>query len=223
MAERDLSAGVAAAVVSSSRRPVWFFEGEFAGSSMLRLWNGIGNFSWDGKTWTGAGGLIAISPIEEKSAIEALGFSITIDGLKDVNLSLALQSAEQGRAGTVWLGFLDPDNELVDDPYMLVSGKLDVPYMDDDAESCRIRLDYESRLIDLFKPRERRYTNEDQKLDHPEDTGFRYVESLQDVQLVWGGPVAAASPVAQPSTEPAISGGDWGGDGGNRGRSQGDG
>ena len=38
----------------------------------------------------------------------------------------------------------------------------------------------------IEKPRERRYTSEDQKLDHPDDRGFEYVPALQDMPIFWG-------------------------------------
>jgi hypothetical protein len=41
-------------------------------------------------------------------------------------------------------------------------------------------------MIDLQRPRERRYTHEDQQIDHPGDMGFEYVSQLQELNLAWG-------------------------------------
>jgi hypothetical protein len=44
----------------------------------------------------------------------------------------------------------------------------------------------ESRLIDLERSRERRYTSEDQKIDYPNDKGLEFIADLQDKEIVWG-------------------------------------
>ncbi len=202
MSDRDLSAGLATAVQAAVLRPVLFYEGEFAAST-LNLWTGLGSFSWDGKTWTGGGNLMQISPIEESSRVEALGFSVTLSGMPSASISLALQSLRQGKPGRLWLGALDADNALVGDPYQAKEGKLDIAVIDDNGESCTIQATYESRMIDLFRPRERRYTDQDQQIDYPGDDGFGLVPAIQDRQILWGGPGAAASPVASVAANPA--------------------
>lgn len=200
---RNLTAGMASAVQAAVVRPVLFYEGLFAASGSpseqyLRLWSGYGQSSWDSKTWYGAGGLLQISPIEESARIEAPGFTVTLSGMPSTNQSLALNSGRKGFPGKLWLGLMDTAGALIADPYQLEEGLFDFTVTEDDGETCTIVAQYESRLIELFKPRIRRYTPEDQKLDYPTDLGFDYVDDLQDRQLIWGGPAALSSPVAVP-------------------------
>jgi hypothetical protein len=63
---------------------------------------------------------------------------------------------------------------------------MDVMDITDDATTARISARYESRLIDLDRSRQRRYTPEDQTLNVPGDLGFEYVAGLQDMQIFWG-------------------------------------
>jgi hypothetical protein len=42
-------------------------------------------------------------------------------------------------------------------------------------------------MIDLLRPKTRRYTGEDQKIDFPSDLGFDFVPELQDQQIIWAG------------------------------------
>ena len=225
MSTRDLSVAVEAAIQEPVVRAIFFFEAELVSSQFLRLWTGVGVRSWDGHDWTGGGNLLTISSIEESVKVSAVpGFQVSISGLPSSNISLALQSVRQGLPGRLLMGVVDEDNVLLSDPYVMKEGRFDVIVIDDDGVTCTIQVTYESRMIDLNRTRERRYTNEDQHIDFPDDDGFEYVPSIQDMQLIWGGPLAAASPVTPvASTDPAISGGDWGGDGGTRGRSLGDG
>ncbi len=97
-------------------------------------------------------------------------------------------------------------DQMIADPYLLQRGLLSEAAIEDQGETCTIALQYESRLINLRNPQLRRYTPEDQALDYPGDTGFDKVAGLQDMQLIWGGPAAASSPLADPSSAPT----DWG-------------
>lgn len=80
----------------------------------------------------------------------------------------------------------DFDLQIIDTPYEFFNGRLDVPVIDEGAEASTISVNYESELVDLNKPRTRRYTPEDQKEFYPSDEGFDFVPLLQDKTVVWG-------------------------------------
>jgi hypothetical protein len=69
---------------------------------------------------------------------------------------------------------------------MAFAGRLDVPTIMDGAERCEIQITYESRLIDLNRAREWRYTHESQQQISPGDRGFEYVAGLQEREIRWG-------------------------------------
>lgn len=184
---RGLTAAVAAALSAQLVRPVMFFEAEFS-SGTLRLWTGLGATAWDGKSWIGAGQLLGISPIDETAEVIASGFVVTIAGVPLEYVSLCISDAQQGLPGRMWLGVLDEAGAVVADPSLATAGRLDVPTLTDDAESCTITISYESRLIDLTRPREWRYTHESQLALYPGDVGFWYQALIQDAEVVWGAP-----------------------------------
>lgn len=199
MASRDLTAAMLSEITAATLYPVIFYEGEFvppgspADSAFLRLWTGVESIQWNGYTWTGAGHLLSISSVEERNTIEAIGFTVTVSGMPSANLSLALQAVRQGKPGKLWLGCLDSAGALIADPYLLQEGKADVSIIDDSGDECTIKVQYESRLVNLLRPRVRRYTHEDQKIDYPTDRGFQFVPTLQEKQLIWGGPAGGDS------------------------------
>lgn len=182
---RDLTAGVLSAIAAGTVRPVLFYEGSFA-SGTVRLWTGLGTVSWNGQSWTGAGSLLGMSSIQETTEVRATGLTISLSGMPGSLISLALSQARQGADGLVYLGFLDSAGAIIADPSLAFSGRLDVPEIVDAGETCTISISYESRLIDLERPRERRYTSEDQRLDYPLDDGFNFVPGLQDALILWG-------------------------------------
>ena len=59
--------------------------------------------------------------------------------------------------------------------------------IDEGAETSTITTSVESRLVDLERPRSRRYTAENQKQRFSGDKAFDFVESLQNLRLQWGG------------------------------------
>lgn len=189
MSERDLTVGMAAAIAAGTVRPAVLYDGVFVSGGVdqhLRLWTGVGDLSWGGYTWTGGGSLLGLSPIEEAVELRAVGFTVTLSGMPSALIANALSNARQGKPGTLYLALFDAAGSLIADPKELQAGRLDITVIEDAGATCTIAAQYESRLVDLERPRERRYTNEDQQIDVPGDRGFEYVPSLQDMQLVWG-------------------------------------
>jgi len=182
---RDATAAFLAELAKRRLRPVIFYEGEFS-TGTSRAWSGYGEKVWNGQTWQGVGHLGGISAIEETGDVKATGIVVQLTGVATENIALALGEARQGKPGKVWLGFLDEAGNVIVDPYLAFSGRLDVPEIEEGAETATVRISYESRLIDLERPRARRYTHEDQQIDFPGDKGFEFVPSLQDAQIVWG-------------------------------------
>lgn len=181
---RDLTAGYQSQLSGGSFRPVVFYEGAFA-SGTLRLWSGIASIAWNGQTWTGVGGLLGVSEVHESDEIRANGMTVSLSGVDPSRLSLVLGQARSGAAGRLWFGLLDGAGAVIADPYLAFEGRLDEPTIDEGGETATISISYESRLIDLERPRERRYTHEDQQIDFPGDLGFQYVAELQDKVVVW--------------------------------------
>jgi hypothetical protein len=182
---RNLTPGFAAALAERNLRPVILFEGEFA-SGTVRLWSGLGDIVWAGKTWSGAGSLLGLGSIDETSDVVAGGTSVSLSGVPAALVQLAIAEARQGMPGRVWLGLLTPEGQIIADPVLAFAGRLDVPEITDDGETCRITISYESRLIDLNRPRSWRYTHESQQALHPGDLGFEYVTAIQDREITWG-------------------------------------
>lgn len=204
---RGLTAAMLAAITASTVRPVAFYEGEYA-TGTLRLWSGVGPIDWDGQTWTGAGHMLSLAPIEESSEVRAVGFSVQLTGEASALLSVNLTAVRQGLPGSVWLGTMDAAGALIADPFLAFAGRLDVPDIVEEGERCTIAVKYESRLVDLDRPRERRYTHEDQQIDYPGDRGFEYVPGLQDAQIVWGrgsGGLSQTAPAPGPAADPGYT------------------
>lgn len=157
----------------------------FFDTDTVRLWSGHESRSYGGNSFIGAGNLLSIALANESTEIAAKGVSIGLNGINSSIVSLALSEDYRGRVVKIWLWFLD-SGSIVSDPYNLFTGYMNTINISDAGETCTISLTAESRLVDLQRPRLRRYTSEDQKIDFPADLGLDFVTNIQEAQVKWG-------------------------------------
>ena len=153
-------------------------------SGTLRIWNGIGSLTIDGETYAGGSALISVSAIEETAEIGAKGVSMTLSGISSSILTTALTENYQYRIANIYVGAI---TSVTVSSYKVFSGRMDVMTITEEGDTCTVTLTAESRLIDLERPRLRRWTSEDQKALDANDKGFEFVNSLQEATIKWGG------------------------------------
>lgn len=185
---RDLTTEMVTAIQEGVLRPVAFFEADFP-SGTVRIWSGLGDTEWDGKTWLGLGDLLSFDTLDEVAGLEASGFTVSLSGVPVENISLAIDEIEQGRPGRVWLGLHDEDLNLIADPTNVFTGKIDVGEIADGQDTCTVSLTYESAAISLDRSPGWLYTSAHQNLLYPgqNDRGFDFVPVIQEQNLIWGG------------------------------------
>ena len=93
---------------------------------------------------------------------------------------------EANRNASIFLGLFDTNKSVIADVYTLFKGKMDIMKIDEGSESATITLNVESRLIAFDRPRDRRFTHEDQINRFSGDLGFEFVPDLQDKEIIWG-------------------------------------
>jgi hypothetical protein len=172
-------------ITSQALKPFYAIEADFQ-ESTVRLWTGYGEITIDSAIYTGSGAFLNISPIEETSEIKATNLSIALTGLDSTVLSATLNANYQNRDLKLFLGMLDTNYNVIADVYQLFSGRMDTMTINDTGETSSIILTVESRLIDLEKPSELRYTSEDQKRLFTGDKGLEFITDLQEKEIIWG-------------------------------------
>jgi hypothetical protein len=189
---RDLATATAAATSAAEVRPALFVFLDLDGGP-VRIWSGVGDRILNSNTFTGLGTLAGVSPIEETTKVRAVGIRLTLSGIPSDVVSLALSEPYRGRPVTMWLALYDSAGALIGDAVQTFSGRIDTMSLEDTGETSMLSLSAESRLIDLERPRETRYTDEEQQRIFPGDTGLRYVAGLQEKELPWGVPWPTSS------------------------------
>ena len=182
---RNLTAGFLAEITSSALKPFYAIKAEFQEGD-IRLWTGYGEITINAETYTGSGTLLNISKVEETSEIKATSLSVALSGVDSSVLNAAVNAQYQNRTLTLFLGMLDTNYSVISDVYQLFQGRMDTMTINDAGETSSIVLSVESRLIDLEKPNEKRYTAEEQKTLFSTDKGLEFVTDLQDKEIIWG-------------------------------------
>lgn len=185
MTTRAVTAAADTALRQPTVRPALLIEMQFSGGP-VRLWTGLGDLTWNGNVFTGAGDLLAVSPIEETAEVASKGITLTLSGLPTSLVATLDGEAWQNRPARVWLALFDEDGvTMIDDPVPIMRGRMD-QITHTEGETATVALTIESRLADLERPRIRRYTAADHEAEYPGDLAFAFVEDIANgVDISW--------------------------------------
>lgn len=192
MSGRSLNASLVTEITAARLAPACFALLDFQ-SGAVRVWDGVGTKTWGGNNYTGLGYLGKISPIEESTDVRANGVVLQLSGIPTSLLATVLGDNYSGRAVSIWIGALNASEALVADPDLVFSGRMNNLDFDKGPETSVIRVTAESRLVDLSRSRERRFTHEHQQIDFPGDLGLEYMARAQSTPLNWGGQSAGTA------------------------------
>jgi hypothetical protein len=184
---RTLSTDMANAVAAGTLAPFYFVALQFdSGTKYVSTLTGT--VTWNTHDWAGQGDLLGVSPITQTGDLNAEGITLTLSGMATGLVTSAMTDVSLQNTVDVWLGFLNlTTGAIIVNPVQCFAGHLDVPTMQDDGEKPVISFTAENDLLLLSKASQRRYTNDDQQIDYPTDTGFQYVPWVQLWNGAWGG------------------------------------
>lgn len=186
---RGLTTGFKTAADAGTVYPMLLGAFDFE-SAPVNVHTGMGDFVYNGITYSGVGDMGGMSAIDESEETRANGVNFTLNGIPSANVASILSDSYRNRTCTVHLALFSSltATSPITAPAVLFVGRMDQATMDDDGETATINLSAESRLVDLQRSRERRYTDEDQRANpsYTADLGLQYVAGLQDKELLWG-------------------------------------
>jgi len=206
MSTRDISQSTIDSLDDDVLYPFFAVEMLFDGNQTLRLWTGYGTLVYQGQEWYGTGSMLQIDSVEETTEIAARGASLTLSGIPQSVLSLALSEPYQGRQANIYFGnftkgiilqensdyiLLENGNRIALEAgrtnlSQIFAGYMDQMNIEETADTCTVQLTLENKLVDLERPRVARFTSAYQKSLYSNDKGLEFVESLQDKEIVWG-------------------------------------
>jgi len=201
---RGLPTNTATQLSSALTRPIHFVKLEFTDTT-LYLSDGLGSYTWGGgQTWTGVGDLGSISQAQEGNDLSAYGITLTLSGIDSTISSAALTAKYFMQPVTVYLGVLDQDDQLVEDPVQIWAGHGDNMFTTAGSEDGdTISYVCESELAQLGRSPGYRFTSETLQITmgHTGDTFFDWLPLISGKKVRWRYGVSDDTP-GQPN-EPA--------------------
>lgn len=165
-------------------RPISMLKLQLDGGNIL-IHSGVGIISYNGDDYAGVGNYGTISEVGEVFDSAPAGITATLTGIPSEYISLVVGEHYQGRTAEVYFALLNESHEIIADPILAFRGRID--YADVQlGNTADISLTIESRLIDWNRPRVRRYTNEDQQQEYPNDRGLEFVAQMVEKEIIWG-------------------------------------
>lgn len=158
-------------------------ELDFA-SGVVRAHDGIGPLTFGGNTFLGVGQFGGIEVAEESVEVIAKPLKLKLSGVDASLVSSTMTEIYQNRDVTVYLGFLDEDNQLLGTPETVWEGRMNQMGLALTAGEATITLSCEHRL--RREPRIARFTDNDQKLAHPGDRFFDLLHTIPGYAGKWG-------------------------------------
>ena len=155
-----------------------FDSGSLCFNSSLR------SYSYDGKTFLGAGNLGTVSAVQEGTELSPSTCDITLSGVNTAALSAILGEEYINRRVLIYVAFLDDDDAIIETPFILFDGLMDsvsVSY----GRSSAIRIGVRDRLSTWSRDKQRLLTDAEQKSRHPTDKGLEFVNPIADREIVW--------------------------------------
>ena len=131
--------------------PFFAVKGQFD-SGTVRLWTGTEDITIDSETYTGAGSLLSMTGVEENSDLASTNLVVTLSGMDQTVLNLALSENYQNRRIDAFLGFLDGGTNEVKGKMNIFGGRMTQMTISDSAQGSQVTINSENRqTIQKFK------------------------------------------------------------------------
>jgi len=178
---RTLIAPVAAALSQSNVTLVQLVEMQL--STPLLVNTSSWDLTWAGRTFLGIAGAGRIDTIDDQPGeLKGLGFELS--GVPSSMVSLVLSELVQGKPVFIYTAIFDANAQILD-AVVEWAGWLDVMTIAEAAQTATVTVSAEHVGIDLLRPGNQRFSNQDQQRRYAGDTFFEYVVDQADQQITW--------------------------------------
>lgn len=148
--------------------------------------SGLGDYAYNGNTYTGVGNLGSISVAQEDSELSAPSITLELSGIDPSSIFTTLSEHYQGRPVRIREAYLDEDYQFIGEPILVFEGTMDNTSISIGKEEATISLVAVSKLEDWGRPNVSRYSHEDQQEIDGTDNFFIAIEQSVEKTLYWG-------------------------------------
>ena len=141
--------------------------------------------SGSSQTYTASGHLKAISPVSETNKPTKNSLQISLSGVDQSMISVALSENIINDQVKIWRGFLDDNNAVIADPFLLFYGTIDEYSISDNTQTANVILNVTSHWGQFTKESGRTTTDNSQQTYFSGDKGMEFA-ALTVRDLKWG-------------------------------------
>jgi hypothetical protein len=154
-------------------------------SGDINVHTSIGPIDFNGTIYQGIGDFGDVSEIEENIETSASNVDLSLSGINNAYVSVALNENYQGREVNLYIGLIDiSSNLLIADPTLIFRG--DINSMNVQVgETTTVTVNVTNKLVNWQKVEARRYTDADHRSRFPDDGFFKYVDELEEREILW--------------------------------------
>lgn len=162
-------------------------------SGVYGLWDGVGNWTWNGITFVGGASLIEVEAVEETSGLASVPLILRLRSIPDTDLSpdvLGSIEAEayHRRPVTLYTAFFSAEDRSLVSVEVLYRGRIDtLPHRETAEGDAYLEAQLVSMAEDYTRTGTRVRSSRDQDEFAPGDKGFAYVGDVGVLPVYWGG------------------------------------
>lgn len=179
--------GTTAAILNDPFIPVVLFCDLAFDSGTLYMHTDLGDISFSGRTYLGAGDMGSVEGIEEREDSSPSGLTLRLSGIDATLLDQALNQNYYDRAVTIYFGVRDiVTGSMVATPFEIFSGKMDQMRIVTGTGTSVIEIGVESEMIEFGRSLNRYVSDSQLQKDYPGDLGFTYLAAMQNARITIG-------------------------------------
>ena len=143
------------------------------------------DISYDSNTYTASSLFLGSSEVSEESNVAVDSITIAFTGADQTIISLLLNNAYMDKEVEIYKGFLDSDQALIDNPFLIFKGNIESFSLEETEESSQVSISVSSHWADFEKLKGRKTNTSSQELYFADDLGFDFAsQSVQNIK--WG-------------------------------------
>ena len=184
---RGLSSSVKTELTTGNIAPVHLIDLNFSTPQYLTdcSFNLTSSISGTSRTYTASGHILNIGNAQEGSKPIKNSFNLTLSGVDQSFVSIALNENIINSTVQLYRAFLNSSNAIISDPFLLFDGFIDQYSIEDDTTTSLIGLNITSHWGNFEKVSGRRTSDTSQQRFFSGDKGFEFSAlTVQDIR--WG-------------------------------------
>jgi hypothetical protein len=183
--DRGASSGFITELLKSTSSPCFLLEMYFDDVT-VRLTDAWRSVSWGGNLFTAYGHFLDFSGITETADLQIPSGTVTVSGIDQAWVSVALTKPFLDRRIVIYKGFLDYTQSVISSPIIVFDGRMDNMAISDSADGkCGVAITASSQWVDFDRRPGRHTNNQEQQVFFPSDLFFENCGQLNK-QIRWG-------------------------------------